>query len=138
LSEYLVFQYILQSIEYRTGSKFSIKELTKDITTFDSSEFLLIHGADIRKIDPRVNTDYAQRTDIALLKKGQNSDWELLAAFELKVYITDRNVMRELIKRLSALGETTKAFLFPVLFQEKNSTAKNWVSFAIDTRSALS
>lgn len=114
-SEYLFFRYILKRIEYRAGTSFKVEECTKDTSIFRSQQIILTHDVDIARF---VDVD-RQKTDIAVLSSSGTGNYQLVAAFELKVYITDRNVINDLISRLDYLGQHTDSLLFPIFFFSK-------------------
>jgi hypothetical protein len=111
LSEYVFFQYIKRSLEERSGAMFRNEDL-KDTLIFRSEKLLLTHDIDISQfVDVR-----RQKTDIAVFSVSRDNQYKLLAAFELKVYITGPVVLKDLIKKFENLAEKTTALLFPVVF----------------------
>jgi hypothetical protein len=126
LSEYLFFRYILKSIERRTGTTFKAEPYTNDTSIFRSQNFLLTHDMDIAQFVSGVRP---QRTDIALLSQSGNGDYRLLAAFELKVYVSDRNIIEDLFKRLGDLGKHTESFLFSIFFSQRPQYANEMCHF---------
>jgi hypothetical protein len=111
LSEYVFFQYIKRSLEVRSGAMFRNEGL-KDTLIFRSEKLLLTHDIDISKF-----VDVGrQKTDIAVFSVSGDNQYRLLAAFELKVYVTGPEVLEDLIKRFENLAQKTTALLYPVVF----------------------
>jgi hypothetical protein len=113
LSEYIFFRFIKRSLERRTGSLFQGEKHGVPYI-FRNKDLLLTHDIDISKFEIGVNK---QRTDIAVFSFRADRCYRLLAAFELKVYLTDRQVVDDMVGRFDNLAEKTTALLFPVMFQ---------------------
>jgi len=114
LSEYLFFQFIKRSLERNLGIKFQRKNL-KDRGIFWSEKLLLTHDTDISTFVVDVAK---QRPDIAVFSVSEDDKYRLLAAFELKIYVTGPEVRRDMEKKFGNLAEKTTALLFMVLFQD--------------------
>jgi hypothetical protein len=112
LSEYVFFQFVKRSFENKLGIEFQRKDL-KNRGIFRSDEFLLTHDTDISKFVEVAK----QRPDIAVFSVPEEGRYKLLAAFELKIYVTGPDVVADMIKKFENLAEKTTVLLFMVLFQ---------------------
>lgn len=114
LSEYVFFQFIKRSLEEKIGNLFRSED-RKDIKIFRTDRLLLTHDTNIARF---VNVEY-QRTDIALFSIKVTGEYKLLAAFEIKAYISDPKTLENLFHRFKNVAENTTSLMFPVLFSKE-------------------
>ena len=120
LSEYLFFRYILKYIEDELNLNFHPHKETPDTFSFRSKEVAMTHDIGISKFIDVKN----QKTDIAIFTIV-NNDYKLIAAFQLKIYISSPDVLQNDLLKLEDLGEKTSALLFEILFTEPTKAGKN-------------
>lgn len=113
VSEYLFFQYILKKISHLTGESFEPIKRTKYTYIFQSKKFTMTHDVDIANYLEDVNN---QRTDIAIFSNDGDTPKRLLGAFEIKIYVTSKDIISNMINRFENLGAQTNSYLFGVFF----------------------
>ncbi len=119
LSEYLFFWYILKYIENELNLEFHPHKETPDTFSFRSKEVAMTHDIEISKFIDVKN----QKTDIAIFTIV-NNDYKLIAAFQLKIYISSPYVLQNDLLKLEDLGEKTSALLFEILFKKPTKAGK--------------
>jgi hypothetical protein len=114
LSEYVFFQFIKRRLEETTGTPF-IRERLGIPYIFRSKNILLTHDIDIAKFKIGCKK---QKTDIAIFLIQADGQFQLLAGFEIKAYITCPGIITQLFANFDNLAERTNALLFSVLFDK--------------------
>ena len=113
ISEYLFYRAIAFKLEKALIEKFEPKQFTKDTYYLESKTIILTRDLDLQKINTILPK---MRPDIALFQKGE-SQARLVAAFELKLYISNRHILSDLLERLKKLTTFPDVLLFPILSQ---------------------
>ena len=98
LSEYLFFRYILKYIEDELNLEFHPHKETPDTFSFRSKEVAMTHDIDISKFIDVKN----QKADIAIFTIA-NNDYKLIAAFQLKIYLSSPDVLPSDLLKLEDL-----------------------------------
>lgn len=115
----MFFQFIKRRLEETTGTPFVGERLGVPYI-FKSKNILLTHDIDIAKF---IIGSKKQKTDIAVFLHKPDGLYQLLAAFEVKAYITYPGVLVDLFEKYDNLAEKTDALLISVLF-DKGKIAK--------------
>lgn len=115
ISEYLFFSYVRFYIERCIGGKFVAKPITNDFYSFQNKSIILTHDIDIQKIN---NALPSYKADIALFS-NRDMDKQLIGALEIKVYISDRDILNNLLRRFRSLYKKTNSMLFSILFNRQ-------------------
>ena len=118
LSEYLFFKYIQKSLEKEFDIAFEPHQETSETFSLRAGNIILTHDIDIsRYIDVK-----PQKTDITVLvQKGD--DYELIAGFQLKIYISYPGALTDDLSKLDDLGQKTNAMLFEILLNPPSKKA---------------
>jgi len=111
LSEYLFFKYIQKTLERKLGIEFQPHRETANTFSLRAGDIVLTHDIDISrfiKIKP-------QKTDIAIfVQKG--GEYELITAFQLKIYITNHAALMDDLKKLDEIAAACpKARVYEIL-----------------------
>ena len=138
IAEYLFFRYIMRYIERELPTKLQPHQETPYTFSFRSRNILMTHDIDIskfrleevQKTDVSVHTGRLtyrpppkkQRTDIAVFAQTSHA-LRLLAAFELKIFISTRAALEGDLERLQSLSETG-VLLFEILLSEPTAAEK--------------
>jgi len=115
LSELLFFRYLLFALKAKGEDFCAVPSGSSGGTAYRGQSLLLTHDADIS-----AHADVPRmRTDIAIFTADSR---KLVAAFEVKIYLSDRSVLDDLklrFERLASSGSLLLAVLFEPQYQKE-------------------
>lgn len=111
-TEMLFFRYVIQYMESQLDEKFKAEKHSKDTKFFRSENYIVTRDIFINKF--LVNAP-RYKPDIAILRTYKNRPPKLLAAFEIKTYISDHKVLDNMINKLKNLFDSSNAYIFIAL-----------------------
>ena len=111
-SELLFFRYILLYLERAMDCRFQAHQETESTRSFRAKDIILTHDIGISRFLDNVKD---QRTDITIMRTGPGGN-ELLAAFQIKIYISSPSALRDDIEKLRDLLENTEAKVYEIIF----------------------
>jgi len=112
VSEYLFFRAIVFKLETETGEKFEAKPVTTDTRKLASKSMTITRDVNLQHINSKLPQ---MRTDIAVFKNFGDIR-KLVAAMELKLYISSPGVLANMFKRLESLTDQTDSLVFSILW----------------------
>lgn len=117
VAEYLFFRTIVSMLKNVKNEEFKPEKVTKETCMLKSSTLILTHDLNLKNINgilPKM------RPDVAIFQNIEDAP-KLVAVFEVKLWITDGNILENLLKRLKQLYESHDVLLFLVLPNKKNN-----------------
>ena len=126
LSEYVFFSYIRSSIEKHIGKTFEpfSPKPSSEVYSYRLDSIRLTHDVSISYIDETLSN---YRIDIALflVQEGRAS---IIAAFEIKTYVSSRTVLNNVFKRFRDLWSETDCKFYPILYEPQYCSEVNLLS----------
>jgi hypothetical protein len=124
LLEVLFFRFILKDLEKRLGLKFQVTKASEETNYFQAAEIILTHDIDVDRFAHKGRA----KPDVAIFRH-RGLTYDLLAAFQIKIYINTKKNLETDLECLGRLGAASDAELYEVICSRSRQYCDRLSSF---------
>ncbi len=100
-SEYLFLRFLVLDLQKQLGLEFKTEEFTRDTRKFIAGDLIVLHGCDISK---EIKGFPSMFPDLLVIQSLPNNKKKLLATLEIKIYFSDKKVLKNDLDRLRTIN----------------------------------